>query len=78
MPTGRQGKKIECQTDVAVMGEAVSRCSSSAVFGPSSASLSLMGEGGGALLWAGVLLSEDDFLFNEDCSREEKSGEGAG
>ena len=71
-------EEIECQTDVAVMGEAVGRCSSSAVLGPSSSSLLLMGEGGGALLWAGVLRSEDDFLFNEECSREEKSGEGAG
>lgn len=78
MPTGRQGKKIESQTDVAVMGEAVGRSSSSAVFGPSSSSLLLMGEGGGALLWAGVLLNEDDFLFSEECSREEKSGEGSG
>ena len=74
----RRQEEIECQTDVAVMGEAVGRCSSSAVLGPSSSSLLLMGEGGGALLWAGVLLSDDDFLFNEECSREEKSGEGAG
>ena len=59
------------------MGEALGRWSPSAVCGSSSAGLS-MGEGGGALLWAEDLLSEDDLLLNEDCSREEKSGDGEG
>ena len=59
------------------MGEALGRWSPSAVCGSSSAGLS-MGEGGGALLWAEGLLSEDDLLLNEDCSREEKSGDGWG
>ena len=75
MPTGGQGKR-EHQTDVAVMGEAASHWSPSVVCGgPSSAGA---GEGGGALLWAEGVLSEDDLLLIEECSREEKSGEGAG
>ena len=72
-------ERLNKQTDVAVMGEALGRCwSPSGVCGPSSSSAEglSMGEGGGALLWAGGPLREDDLLLKEECSREEKSGEG--